>query len=419
MADRSAMRPAAPDVLRCPFCGGLLEAQPGAEQAAGEDRLLTGVLGCACCAYPVVAGIPYLRAGRVARAALELVDAGQVEEALYVLLGLEGARRERFEALRGGGGQYSFRRVLEIFSPNSEGICFLHRFTDPTFLVSDALARALGEDTRCARGRMLDLCGGVGHLTRTLCGLSSGGEVWLADIEFWKLWLARQFIAPQCHAVCCDAAQPLPFARGGFSLVVCADALHYVWPRRLAVGEMTRLAGREGVVAVTGAHNALCENASEGLPLTPEAWRALFEEVPARLFPETTVLDAVLSGRPIPLGREFTDRELAAEPAIIAIASGLDGFFRDRVPPDLAETPRHVVLNPLYRREESSLGNEWKLEYPSAAYAEEFADCRRYLPGRLALTEGQLRDLERGEITEATRELARRRVVLDVPENYL
>ncbi|HVR34645.1 MAG TPA: class I SAM-dependent methyltransferase [Methylomirabilota bacterium] len=419
MADRSATRPAAQDVLRCPFCGGLLEVQPGGEQAAEEDRLLTGVLGCACCAYPVVAGIPYLRAGRVARAALELVDAGKVEEALFALLGLEGARWERFEALRGGGGQCSFRQVLEIFSPNPEGVCFLHRFSDPTFLVSDALARALGADARCTRSRLLDLCGGVGHLTRTLCGLSSGGEVWLADIEFWKLWLARQFIAPQCHAVCCDAAQPLPFARGGFSLVVCADALHYVWPRRLAVSEMTRLAGREGVVAVTGTHNALCENASAGLPLKPEAWRALFEEVPARLFAESVVLDAVLGGGPIPLGREFTDGELAAEPAIIAIASGLEGLFRDRVPSESAEAPCHAVLNPLYRREESDLGNEWKLEYPSAAYAEEFAGCRRYLPERLALTEGQLRDLERGEVTEATRELAGRRVVLDLPENYL
>ena len=50
-------------------------------------------------------------------------------------------------------------------------------------------------------GRALDLCGGSGHLTRVLTGLQSGiavpspGTV-LADLFFWKLWLARCFISP-------------------------------------------------------------------------------------------------------------------------------------------------------------------------------------------------------------------------------
>jgi SAM-dependent methyltransferase/uncharacterized protein YbaR (Trm112 family) len=406
-------------LLRCPFCAGGLKVEQSPAQQMMRGRLQTGVLGCGCCAYPVVAGIPYLRSGQAARTALGLLDVGKIDEALMALIGLDRGRRKEFDALRGGAGSCTYRQALAIFSPTPEGTYFLHRFSDPTFLVGEALLGALGQNKRCTRGRLLDLCGGTGHLTRTLCDLAPDGEVWLADVELWKLWLARQFVAPQCRAVCCDAAQPLPFARGSFSLVVCADALHYLWPRRLAVGEMTRLAGRDGVIAVPGLHNALCENPSAGSPLDPAGWRRLFEETPARLFAESAVLDAVLAGRPIELSANYADAELAAEPALIAIASGLEGVFRDYSLPAARPVVRRPALNPLYRRPDGGPANVWTLQFPSAEYAEEFAACRRYLPERLVLTESQMEGLNRGEVAGELHEWVRRRVVLDLPANYL
>jgi uncharacterized protein YbaR (Trm112 family)/SAM-dependent methyltransferase len=410
------MELAALNLLRCPFCGGELKVvqRPATEMA--QDRLSTGVLGCACCAYPVVAGIPYLRAGQTARAALGLLDAGKVDEALFTLLGLEGGRREKFESAR-NAKSFTCREALKLLSPNPEGNYFLYRFSDPTFLASDALVRALAQDERYAQARLLDLCGGMGHLTRMLCEVSPSSEVWLADLEFWKLWLARQFVAPQCQAVCCDAAQPLPFARGSFSLVVCADALHYIWPRRLAAGEMIRLAGKDGFVVATALHNALCENTSAGLPLTPTGWRSVFEEIPARLFAESAVLDAVLANRPIELSANHSDAELAAEPELIAIASSNDALFRDYSPASLQPTIRRLALNPLYQRLNGT-ENVWALQFPSPQYAEEFAACRRYLPERIALTGAQIESLKRGEVAVELRKLTRQRVVLDLPENY-
>jgi SAM-dependent methyltransferase/uncharacterized protein YbaR (Trm112 family) len=406
-------------LLRCPFCGGQLKVEQSRAKEVVQRELQTGLLSCACSAYPVLDGIPYLRAGQIARATLGLLDAGRADEARFTLLGLEGGQRGELEALRGGTGPFTYRQALEILSPTPEGKYFLYRFSDPTFLVSEALVRVLGQDARCTRGRLLDVCGGTGHLTRTLCDVAPDGEVWLADVEYWKLWLARQFVAPQCRAVCCDATQPLPFARGTFSLVVCADALHYLWPRRLAVAEMTRLAGHDGVVAAPALHNALCENASAGLPLDPEGWRGLFEEIPARLFAESTVLDAVLADHPIALSGNYADAELAAEPALIAIASRLEDLFRDYTLPETQPFVRRPALNPLYRRADGGPANVWTLQFPSAEYAEEFAACRRYLPERLVLTESQLESLNRGEIAGELRELVRRRVVLHLPENYL
>jgi SAM-dependent methyltransferase len=333
------------------------------------------------------------------------------------LLGLEGGRREQFEDAR-GAKSFACREALKLLSPNPEGNYFLYRFSDPTFLVSEALVRALGQDARCTQGRLLDLCGGMGHLTRTLCDIAPDGEIWLADLEFWKLWLARRFFARECQAVCCDAAHPLPFARGSFSLVVCADALHYIWPRRLAVGEMTRLAGSDGVIVVTALHNALCENASAGLPLPPAGWRNLFEEIPARLFAESAVLDAVLANRPIELAANHSDAELAAESSLIAIASSQDALFRDYTSSNMQAVMRRPALNPLYQRVNET-ENVWTLQFPSPEYAEEFDACRRYLPERVTLTDAQISSLNRCEVTEELRELAKRRVVLDLPENYL
>src|SRR2546427_371962 len=178
-------------LLRCPFCGGELKVEPSPALQMVRGGLQTGVLGCACCAYPVVAGIPYLRAGQAPRTALGLLEAGKADEALGSLLGLDRGRRKAFEASRGGAGPFTYRHALEILSPTPEGTYFLYRFSDPTFLVSEALLRVLGQNGRCTRGRLLDLCGGTGHLTRTPCDPAPGGEVGPADAAFWQLWLAR------------------------------------------------------------------------------------------------------------------------------------------------------------------------------------------------------------------------------------
>ncbi len=152
--------------------------------------------------------------------------------------------------------------------------------------MAEALLQAIGQSARRPTGwdAALDLCGGTGHLTRVLTGLGPADSTVLADLFFWKLWLAKRFTSPGCEPVCCDANQPLPFARDAFSLVVLADAFPYIWHKRLLAEEMMRLCVPDGVVVMPHLHSALGENFSAGNTLTPAAYRDLFTARQPRLF---------------------------------------------------------------------------------------------------------------------------------------
>src|SRR5262245_66046 len=257
-----------------------------------------------------------------------LLGRGEKERALFSLLGLDEAARDRFARLQQAEGPATFREALEVLSPDAEGAYLLYRFSDPTFLCGQAVLEAVGQDRRCFARRVLDLGGGTGHLTRALCRLAGPGEGILADVSFWKAWLAKRFVAPRCQPVCCDANEPLPFARDVFSLVLCSDAFHYVWSRRLLASEMLRLVGDCGVVVLTHLHNLLCENESAGMPLAPVDYRNLFEAGEVRLFKESDVLQGLLEHRPTDLSPRFSDEELNREPALILLATPLEGCYR-------------------------------------------------------------------------------------------
>src|SRR5207237_8101762 len=123
----------------------------------------------------------------------------------------------------------------------------------------------------------------------------------VADFYFAKLWLARRFTAPGAEGVCCDANAPLPFVKGAFACVVCSDAFHYIWTKRLLASEMMRIAAPEGALAVTHTHHASPWNPSAGMPLPPAAYRDLFDDLSPRVFAEGALLSEIVAGGPLDL----------------------------------------------------------------------------------------------------------------------
>lgn len=450
-------------LLRCPFCGGRLSAVENAALERGPDRIEHGVLGCECCAFPVVAGIPVLIADDAARNALRALEAGRRGDALHALLGLDGARRDAFRKLIAPGGRPTYRDLLGVLCADAEAAYMLHRFSDPTFLLAEALLDALGRARRPrpapesespadprisdgagaptstgseslaeprisdsagapasappAAGRALDLCGGSGHLARVLLRQPGCGGAVVADVHFRKLWLAARIVAPACEPVCCDADAPLPFADDRFATVLLSDAFPYVWHKRLLAGEMQRVAARGGVIVMPHLHSAHGDNHSAGDTLSPAAYRDLFAPLAPRLFDDRTLLAALLDEGFVDLANHTPPAECGDTPSVTLVAARDGGLYRRhdvRVRPDVAGV---LTVNPLYRVDYADGVSRLTLAFPSPEYEDEFGLARGYLPASLTV-EGDLRGAIGPAAGRGLAELRRRRVLLDLPRGY-
>ena len=403
------------DILRCPFCGSRLTIVENDALWRVGDRIEAGVLGCECCAFPIVDGIPVLIASDTARNAMHLLEAGKGDEALHVLLGLEGERIARFRAFAADPRTMTYREGVRILSVDAEAEYFVYRFSDPTFRVGRAVVQACGP-MMAREGRYIDLCGGSGHLTRSM--ISSQPTV-LADVFFWKLWLAKQFVAPDCEPICCDANSPLPFARSTFSMVVLSDAFPYLWHKRLVTDEMMRLAGTDGVVVMPHLHSALGWNYTAGMPLTPAAYRDLLEPQNPQLFRDSALLDQVLAGY-IDLSAGTPPEALDGEPALVIVASRDARVFRRVALPQHIPPPDTLIVNPLYQVRVEGAESTLTLTFPTDEYADEFAATKRYLPQGLTLPGDVTKGLDRATIgSERYDDLCRRLVFISAPERYV
>jgi uncharacterized protein YbaR (Trm112 family) len=431
------------ELLRCPFCGTRLSLVENEALVRTGERIESGVLGCECCAFPIVAGIPVLIADDLTRDAMHRLEAGRRDEALFMLLGVNGERADAFRALLARPSAMTYRDALAILSTDAEGTCFEYRLSDPTFVMIEGLLQAIGQQPWPLAGRSLDLCGGSGHVTRVLIDLQSGAgsgspqpdAMWgppsggpqtdgplpgtvLADLFFWKLWLATRFTAPSCAPVCCDASSPLPFASGTFSFVILADAFPYIWHKRLVADETMRVAGADGVVVLPHLHSALGENFSAGNTLTPGACQELWASHQSRLFSDERLLTGLLADRIVDLTRDVTPAELGTEPSFTLIATRRAEMFRQYHVPVAQGVTGELRVNPLYRVERRGDSSLLTLTFPTPEYEEEFGDCRRYLPDTVTVGADLTGTIVPAILGPDYEDLRRRRIVIDAPPRY-
>ena len=411
------MRESLLERLRCPFCGGRLGVVENDALARTNGRIDAGVLGCDCCAFPVVAGIPVLIANDRTRDAMHQLEAGHEEQALFTLLDLDDARGASFRSLLQRPQPITYREALALLSLDAEAENFLYRFSDPTFVIADALVRALGQTRWTMSGAVLDVCGGSGHLTRVLASMAPAGGVVSADVYFWKLWLARRYNVPEADAVCCDGNAPLPFARDAFSLVHLADAFPYIWHKRLLAEELLRAAGPDGVVVMPHLHSSLGENFSAGMTLTPAGYRDLFADRAPRLFSDERLFSDALDGM-ADLGRALSVDEIGNEPSFSLVASRRDDLFTRRELAESRDVRGALTVNPLYRVERQGQSSLLTLTFPTPEYEEEFGACKRYLPATLTIDADLTSPIAPATLGSALADLRRRRIILDAPPYY-
>ena len=201
-------------------------------------------------------------------------------------------------------------------------------------------------------------------------------------------------------------------------MIVLADAFPYVWHKRLAAGEILRLAGPDGVVVMPHLHSALGDNFSAGNTLTPGAYRDLFAQQQPRLFSDERLLTDLLAERVVDLRNDVTPAELGSEPSFTLIASRHADLFRRYHLPAAQHVTGELLVNPLYHVERRGTSSFLTLTFPTPEYEEEFRECRRYLPERLTIDADLSAALVPATFGSAYEELRRRRIVIDAPPRY-
>jgi SAM-dependent methyltransferase len=335
--------------------------------------------------WPVVDGIPYLRAGREAlrEQALSALDDGDVDAARVMLLrdqddwaptpAPEGAAVASVVAerpsLRDAMARLGFGPVADYFA---------HRWSDPTFLSGLALVGA----HRAPGARVFELACGIGQLLRAVSRTGAGTAG--ADVVWAKLWLARRYVVPEAALVCFDAAAPWPAAAGAADVAVCHDALYFMVAKAHVARELERVAP---VVLVGHAHNALVDNFSAGEPLDPAGYAALFTG-PVACYDDAELTRALLEDR---APRAASPAALAGA-AAVALARGAAAAVRPD--PAVALPPAGAALrrNPLLRENGT-------VAWPSARYEAEYAPLSGYL-------------------TDAAADPVRARRLVDLPEAW-
>ena len=160
----------------CPYCGGRLALVDSVFHRRDGDEIHDGILGCHCCVFPGRRRHPgAASAARRVDWRANSVEAGRPDLARRARCSASTttSRRRRFDAVA-SSGTATYRDTVDALGPNFEGGYFLYRFSDPTYIVAQAVARAVGAARARRRRRAIDICGGSGHVTRSLLDLSGG-----------------------------------------------------------------------------------------------------------------------------------------------------------------------------------------------------------------------------------------------------
>jgi len=405
------------EMLQCPFCGTSLTVVHNKALRIIRDQILEGVLGCECCAFPVIDGTPILLADDKTRTALRHLETGNRNDALQTVLNLDNTQMPSVLQLDSNQPSTTYRELLNVLCLDAEKDYFLYRFSDPTYFATESILSTLAHEMN-PTGLALDLCGGSGHVTRTLLNTKSFKNVVVTDVHFWKLFLATRIVAPDAIAVCCDANSPLPFPTKIFSTILLSDAFPYIWHKRLLAGEMERVMSEDGLIVMPHLHSTNGYNYSAGNTLSPSAYQSLFRSLTPRLFNDETIVNNLISTKTIDFSCDATSDELNTASSLALLATRNSHFFRRFSLYEEWNVTGVLRTNPLYEVDYKNGQSTLTLRFPTEDYENEFGESKRYLPTTLSVS-GDLRSpLLPAQFGSQYSELRHRRVLLDLPLRY-
>ena len=351
--------------------------------------------------WPIIDGIPYLRAGSQALAAvaLERLARDDREGALALLLAENDSwwdepppSEVELRDLARDAGRLTLRQIMERLGWGRVGDYFAHRWSDPTFIAALALTDAHWTEPR----KVFELACGIGHHLRAL--QREGCEVAGGDVVFAKLWVARHFVVgPSARLVCFDAEAPWPIDRSA-DLVICHDAFYFFADKPAVAARLRGLAG-DGGVLLSHVHNRAWPNFSEGAAMAAAELQFLFPDAAA--YDDAELTRAGAGGRR-PRAGKWADLERAEAFSIACGACARTPARRADGPLSRPHDGAELVRNPL-------LG-EGGVVWPSDRYRHEYAARATYgMANAVPL---------RARMSPALAALAASRELVELPERW-
>jgi SAM-dependent methyltransferase len=454
--------------LRCPWCRGGFQFTEAPRPAVGAAEF--GVLACGCSRFPVVDGVPIIQRSPVGMfehttgrtevpgipvaELVRLIEAGESLEALLECLVIPAALPawSRFLPWRLTHGEAARRlcrrrgkaelRVLlarrqgvsarAIFSyfyrpgralQPAVGHYFMLRFGQPRHLAALALMANLSANDR----PMLDIACGAGHLEHYLNGRQNPVNVIGTDMNFFHVWIARHWLAPESRYVCGNTQDGLPFADDSFSAVLCSDAWHYFHERPTLLREIRRCAPDRPVILTRVGNRGVAPN--EGVEETLAGYRAEFGDVALRVYDEEELLQAYLCRQQPLAAPQREDEDLAGSKWLSFIwnlsppgADGPEGKCPEEAPWDDENWPHavgEVGLNPIYATSVTANGDlRLTFRFPGTWYAYENHAMLTYHPQQVTIPRGPLMELGRWRTNAHLKALVHSFVLLGLPKRF-
>lgn len=447
--------------LRCPFCSGKFTVTKGDEQS---DNLEYAVLSCYCERYPVVAGIPIIRKGvlgakgETTRTVSQFIESGKNQDALLAMAmprepagaELTPAWIQRLPQVKGMGrigslfGRVAIPRWTELaqefLTAGPRGKTakdyfhllylrsgkkkepynyFINRFGQPRHLVALSLMTLI----ESPRKPVLDFGCGFGHLTHHLPRRVGHQPIIGADREFIRLYVAKNFLAPDALYVCCDGDASLPFINEFFWVAYTSDTLYMVTNKVVCSREIQRVTDSDGLIVVAGIRNRMVEPQKYPDAMSYHTYGELFDPLPHRILANADVLNRYVHKRGPALTRSSEKQVLDNEPWFSIVATKREELLVDRGPfADWPHAEGQLELNPLYKPV-GDHGNGtgetlYRHTFPSSWYEQEDGDCRKYEPESVSISSQILKDLSSRKRTADMEDLIAQCVIVGIPDRF-
>lgn len=295
---------------------------------------------------------------------------------------------------------------------------FTFRFGQPRHLAALSIASIIKERS----DSILDLACGMGHLTHHFAwGEENRRKVIGIDRDYFRLYVAKNFMAPEADFICQRVDRPLPFLVSSFDSIFCSDAFHYFLNKAGSLREMQRVLSPDGLIAITRMGN-LEQKPNEGYELTVDGYSRLFGGIKHVFLGEDELIDSYLKKHKANLQPKKITEEIRSQKWLSVVMSKEDSVFCDHG--NFSEYPHSVgqlIKNPIYASATKTSFNNLTLnfEFPSEHFAFEDQRYQSYAPEQVSISEKLLTSLEAGIRTSELEELIAQFVLVGVPKKFI